>query len=102
MQYYGTLGPACSSPKILEAMFRAGMTGVRLNLSHGGLEENGAWLSLVQKAAAGCAKRPEILIDLRGPELRIGKIPEEILHRRTAFSSLAREASPFRRRSSPI
>lgn len=78
MQYYGTLGPACSSLKILEAMFRAGMTGVRLNLSHGGLEENGAWLSLVQKAAAGCAKRPEILIDLRGPELRIGKIPEEI------------------------
>ena len=33
-QIYGTIGPACADVKTLEAMFRAGMTGIRLNLSH--------------------------------------------------------------------
>ena len=33
-QIYGTIGPACADVETLEAMFRAGMTGIRLNLSH--------------------------------------------------------------------
>ena len=41
MEFYGTLGPACRDKNILRNMFEAGMTGVRLNLSHGGLKENG-------------------------------------------------------------
>ena len=36
---YGTFGPACSDTAVLEAMFRAGMTGMRLNLSHVDLED---------------------------------------------------------------
>ena len=33
-QIYGTLGPACASQEMLEAMLRNGLTGMRLNLSH--------------------------------------------------------------------
>ncbi len=77
MEYYGTLGPACASPEILERMFRAGMTGIRLNLSHGDLEENGFRLAAAGEAAARLGIRPEILIDLRGPEVRIGRWKEE-------------------------
>ncbi len=75
MQYYGTLGPACGEAGILREMFRAGMTGVRLNLSHGDLDQNGHWLELLAEAAKDChIDKPQILIDLRGPELRLGNV----------------------------
>lgn len=80
MQYYGTLGPACSRREILEKMFEVGMTGVRMNMSHGNLDENGHWLELLSEAAKRChVERPEILIDLRGPELRLGKLENEFM-----------------------
>ena len=34
MKIYGTLGPACSDTANLERMLRAGLSGMRLNLSH--------------------------------------------------------------------
>ena len=34
LQRYGTLGPACQEEETLLRLFQAGMTGVRLNLSH--------------------------------------------------------------------
>ena len=44
MEYYGTLGPTCCEPTILKKMFDAGMTGIRLNLSHSSLEGSHAWI----------------------------------------------------------
>lgn len=77
MQYYGTLGPACGEVGILKEMFRAGMTGVRLNLSHGDLDQNGHWLDLLSEAAGESrVEKPQILIDLRGPEVRLGTVQE--------------------------
>lgn len=80
MEYYGTLGPACGEVGILKDMLRAGMTGIRLNLSHGDLEENGYWLRMLQQAAeeSGCAGNMQVLIDLRGPEVRIGKLKADV------------------------
>ena len=78
MQYYGTLGPACGQVDILKKMFDAGMTGVRMNMSHGDLDANGHWLELLFTAAKECAvEKPQVLIDLRGPELRLGKVENE-------------------------
>ena len=76
MEYYGTLGPSCKEFEILKEMFAAGMTGIRLNLSHGNLEENGDWLRVAIKAAGEWNRdlKPQILIDLRGPEVRLGKL----------------------------
>ena len=42
-QIYGTIGPACADVETLEAMFRAGMTGARLNLSHTSLSQCSVW-----------------------------------------------------------
>lgn len=78
MEYYGTLGPACGSVQTLKEMLAAGMTGVRLNLSHGDLEENGHWIRMVQEAGRELRSQVQILMDLRGPELRLGKFKEEI------------------------
>ena len=51
MEYYGTLGPACQSVDTITALLRAGMTGVRLNLSHGGLKRREKWLEELACAA---------------------------------------------------
>lgn len=73
MEIYGTLGPACAQGAILEQMFRCGMTGLRLNLSHTSLEESAPLLEQMHLAAERCGVRPQLLIDLQGPELRVGK-----------------------------
>lgn len=71
---YGTLGPACAEGNTLRAMFREGMAGMRLNLSHGTLEESKAWVEAMHAAAKAEGITPDLLIDLQGPELRIGKL----------------------------
>lgn len=75
---YGTLGPGCSDRETLREMFREGMDGVRLNLSHTTLEEAAALIGACRGAAEDCGLRPELLIDLQGPELRIGSLEAPI------------------------
>ena len=71
---FGTLGPSCKDEKVLTEMFRAGMTGMRLNLSHVMLRDNKDLLNTVKKAATTAQVEPKLLIDLQGPELRIGDL----------------------------
>ena len=82
---YGTLGPACADVDTLRAMFRAGMAGMRLNLSHGTLPESAAWVEMMHAAAHAEGVTSDLLIDLQGPELRIGKLdkPVELKENRT-------------------
>ena len=54
-QIYGTIGPACADVETLEAMFRAGMTGIRLNLSHVTLAQAADQVDALHKAAQRCA-----------------------------------------------
>ena len=72
---YGTLGPACSDAKTLEALLQAGMTGVRLNLSHAGLAAAAGQIEDLRAAARQCGVTPQLLIDMQGPELRVGALP---------------------------
>ena len=66
MDYYGTIGPACADPDILKKMAEAGMTGLRMNLSHGSLNMHGDWIQMIREAGIR-----DLLIDLQGPELRV-------------------------------
>lgn len=75
---FGTLGPACASADILEVMLRRGMTGVRLNLSHVTLPESASWVAALHEAAGRCGVQPKLLVDLQGPELRIGALKEPL------------------------
>ena len=81
IRIYGTLGPACDQAEILEEMLRLGMTGLRLNLSHVSLREAAGELRQLREAEARCGKQAELLIDMQGPELRIGKLSSPILLR---------------------
>ena len=66
MDYYGTIGPACADQDILKKMAEAGMTGLRMNLSHGSLKMYGEWIHMIREAGIR-----DLLIDLQGPELRV-------------------------------
>lgn len=79
VKIYGTLGPACQDEKILTEMFALGMTGMRLNLSHVTLAESGELIGKMKWAAESCGVKPQLLIDLLGPELRTGAVAEPIL-----------------------
>lgn len=72
---YGTFGPACGDADTLTAMFRGGMTGMRLNLSHTSLGDSAERIAAFHAAAAAAGVTPELLIDMQGPELRIGELP---------------------------
>lgn len=71
MDFYGTIGPACAQPETLRRMVDAGMTGIRMNLSHGSLAQHADWLEMIRSAGIR-----ELLIDLQGPELRIGRLAQ--------------------------
>ena len=75
---YGTLGPCCQSAEMLEAMFDLGMTGVRLNTSHVSLRRAEPWIEALHRAAQRAGVRAELIIDMRGPELRIGALPAPV------------------------
>ena len=75
---YGTLGPAYASEKVLAEMFSLGMTGMRLNLSHVTLAESGDLIGKMKRAAEKCGVKPQLLVDLQGPELRTGTISEPV------------------------
>ncbi|MDI4633014.1 pyruvate kinase [Pelomonas sp. V22] len=68
-----TLGPASSSPEILERMIRAGVDVVRLNFSHGKAQDHIDRARLVREAAAAAGKEVAIMADLQGPKIRVGK-----------------------------
>ena len=67
---FGTLGPACHEVETIMALFRAGATGMRLNLSHGNLAQHADWIANFHIAAKRCGVSPQLLIDMQGPELR--------------------------------
>lgn len=74
VKVYGTAGPACRDPEIMKEMFREGMDGIRLNLSHTSLEAARDLIGTCREAAGECGVTPELLIDMQGPELRTGSI----------------------------
>ena len=75
---YATLGPACCEVDTLSAMLRLGLTGFRLNLSHRTLTDCRQWTAALQAAGAEVGVRPELIIDLRGAELRLGDLTRPI------------------------
>jgi pyruvate kinase len=69
-----TVGPAQDAPGALERLLDAGVDVLRVNLSHAGPREQAA---RVQRARA---HRPDVavLVDLAGPKLRLGDLPDPL------------------------
>jgi len=72
-----TIGPSSEAPEMLRKLIAAGMNVARLNFSHGDFEEHGSRIRNIRKVAAELNKTVAILLDTKGPEIRIGKLKEE-------------------------
>jgi pyruvate kinase len=71
-----TLGPASTSQEVLERMVQAGIDVVRMNFSHGTVEDHMARAVGIRAAAAKFGRAVGILGDLQGPKIRVGKFEE--------------------------
>jgi len=78
-QIFATFGPACGSKDILKRMIEAGMTGMRLNLSHTTLPKSVDYINAYKEAAKETGVESQILIDMQGPELRVGEVGEGVV-----------------------
>lgn len=78
-----TLGPASSSPEVLEQLILAGMDVARLNFSHGSPAEHKARALLVREIAAKHGRFVALLGDLQGPKIRIAKFTEQRIELQT-------------------
>ncbi len=75
---FGTLGPSCEDPEILKEMFSEGMSGIRINLSHVMLSDYADRITMVKDSAESVGISPKILIDMQGPEIRIGSFEKDL------------------------
>lgn len=67
-----TLGPASSSPKVMERLLKAGMDIARLNLAHGTLEEHRQLISQLRLVSQKLKPSTGILLDLPGAKHHTG------------------------------
>ena len=73
-----TLGPATSNIEMIEELIKAGASMFRLNTSHGTKDIHHENIKNIRKVEEKLDVSIPILIDLQGPKIRIGNIPEEI------------------------
>ena len=72
-----TLGPASSDPQVMQDMLAAGMNIARLNCSHGSHEEHRAKLQTFRRLCEESGVPGAVLLDTKGPEIRLGTFAEE-------------------------
>lgn len=65
-----TLGPASNNQETIETMIKAGVSAVRINMSHGTAAEHSETVRLAREAATRLDVPLSILVDLSGPKIR--------------------------------
>ena len=68
-----TLGPASSTPDMIEKLFKAGADAFRINMSHGGQPEKVELIKSIRALEKSLGRPTTIVADLQGPKLRVGK-----------------------------
>lgn len=68
-----TIGPATNSQKMIEQMIISGMNVARINFSHGTHEDHEKTIGYIKAAREKLHRPVAIMLDTKGPEIRIGK-----------------------------
>lgn len=73
-----TIGPASDSEEILEELMLQGMNVARLNFSHGNHNEHRERIKKIKKIRKKLDLPIAILLDTKGPEIRLGDMKEPV------------------------
>ncbi len=73
-----TLGPSSSDYGTIKKLVESGVTMFRINTSHGTKQEHKEKIKFIRDIEKELNKNIPILIDLQGPKIRVGQIPEPI------------------------
>lgn len=69
-----TIGPSVNTLEMISKLIEAGMNVARLNFSHGTYQEHTEVIGYIKEARRYLKKPVAIMLDTKGPEIRIGKI----------------------------
>lgn len=75
-----TIGPTSENEEVLRELMLAGLNVVRLNLSHGNHEEHKKRIDTIKKLREELELPIGIMLDTRGPEIRLGKFNAHEVH----------------------
>jgi len=74
-----TLGPSSNTKEMIEKMYEKGMNIARLNFSHGTHEDHQKVINIIKEINEKLEIPIGIMLDTKGPEIRIGKFKEPII-----------------------
>ena len=74
-----TIGPASESEEILKILFTEGVNVARLNFSHGSHEEHKIKIDRIKKLRKEMDLPIGIMLDTKGPEIRLGEVEGEVI-----------------------
>ncbi|MFA6860002.1 MAG: pyruvate kinase [Clostridia bacterium] len=88
-----TIGPSCDTKEKLIELVKNGMNSARLNMSHGTIESHQKNISLIKKIREELGVSLPIIIDTKGPEMRIKTFENDgvFLENGQSFSLTTRE-----------
>lgn len=90
-----TLGPASSTPEMIEALLRAGADAFRINMSHGDQASKVPVIEAIRGLEKKIGRPTTILADLQGPKLRVGKFADgKVMLERGQTFVLDRDKTP--------
>jgi len=69
-----TAGPSTDNSKILSKLLQNGVDVIRMNLSHGSIDEWERRLEIIREARKLSGKHVPVLLDTKGPEIRTGYV----------------------------
>lgn len=72
-----TIGPAVSKEEEIASLIQAGMNVARINFGHGEREVQAEQIRVLKKVRDKLQTPLGIMVDVKGPEMRIGKVQEE-------------------------
>ncbi len=73
-----TIGPRSRTPEMLRDLLVQGVDVARINCSHASHDVIRADVARIRRAAVETSRNVAILLDLQGPKIRTGKIPEPL------------------------
>ncbi|WNO54600.1 pyruvate kinase [Stakelama saccharophila] len=90
-----TLGPASSTPEMVEKLFKAGADAFRINMSHGDQESKVPLIRAIRALEKTMGRPTTILADLQGPKLRVGRFEDgKVALKKGAVFVLDRDPAP--------